>query len=150
MEDQVRDLLQNAGWFKGREESLSQYLDFLNDEEYCVFKSAADFLKEYGGLVIPFKNPKRLDRYFTLTIDPIDAASSVFREVSKRYERYCNEPFVIVGQIPLMDMTWYISSSGTFYGGNDDFLIRLGSNFFEALHNIVSGVQLEVIIVEED
>ncbi|WHX31874.1 SUKH-3 domain-containing protein [Brevibacillus agri] len=150
MEDKVRDLLQKAGWFNGREVDISQYLDFLKDEEYYVFKGATDFLKEYGGLIIQFENPKRLDSYLTLNINPIDAASSIFREVSKRYERYCNESFVIVGEIPLMEMTWYISSSGTFYGGNDDFLIRLGDDFCQALHNIVSGVKLDVITVEDE
>ncbi|WP_432776110.1 SUKH-3 domain-containing protein [Brevibacillus gelatini] len=150
MEDKVRDLLQKAGWFKGREVDISQYLDFLKDEEYYIFKGATDFFKEYGGLIIQFENPKRLGSYLTLNINPIDAASSIFREVSKRYERYCNESFVIVGEIPLMEMTWYISSSGAFYGGNDDFLIHLGDDFCQALHNIVSGVKLDVITVEDE
>ncbi|WP_186785886.1 SUKH-3 domain-containing protein [Paenibacillus agilis] len=150
MVEMVQDLLEKAGWFKGRKVEIGNYLKALDGENYSVFKCASDFLEEYGGLKIKFENPKRPENYLSLNIDPIGAANSIFREVSIRYERYCNEDFVIIGELPPMDMTWYISSSGDFYGGNDDFLIRLGGNFHEALQNVVSGAKLDVIIVEEE
>ncbi|WP_285399412.1 SUKH-3 domain-containing protein [Lysinibacillus sp. fls2-241-R2A-57] len=149
MEEKVLALLQKAGWFKGRKVDISKYIASLINGEYIIFNRAADFLKEYGDLIIQFENPKRSDSYFTLTINPIEAASSIFREVSKSYEKYCAESFVIIGEIPTMEMTWYISSSGKFYGGYDDSLISLGDDFYHALYNIVSGAELEVILVEE-
>ncbi|MGG3891374.1 SUKH-3 domain-containing protein [Metabacillus fastidiosus] len=149
MENKIRDLLQKSEWFEGRKIDISQYLNFLNDEEYYIFEKAINFFKEYGDLIIEFENPKRSGSYVTLVIDPVHVGSSIFREVSKRYERYCNESFVIVGEIPLMEMTWYVSSSGAFYGGNDDFLIHLGDDFYQALYNIVSEVRLEVINIED-
>ncbi|WP_339158702.1 SUKH-3 domain-containing protein [Paenibacillus sp. FSL W8-0186] len=149
MEDKVLKLLQKAGWFEGRVVNISQYTEILDDEGYFVFGSAINFLKEYGGLIIEFENPERLGSYLKLIIDPIEASSSIFRELSKRYERYCNEPFVIFGEIPLMDMTWYISLSGLFYGGNDDFLICLGNDFYQVLNNIITGEVLDVITVED-
>ncbi|WP_374966109.1 SUKH-3 domain-containing protein [Lysinibacillus sp. RS5] len=146
MEEKVLVLLQKAGWFKGRKVDISKYVSALINEEYIVFKRAFDFLEEYGDLVIQFE---RSDSYVALTINPIDAVSSIFREVSENYERYCGESFVIIGDIPKMEMTWYISTSGKFYGGYDDFLICLGDDFYHALYNIVSGAELEVILVEE-
>lgn len=143
-------LLQKAGWLEGRVVDVIQYTEFLDDDGYFVFGSAINFLKEYGGLIIEFENPKRLGSYLKLIIDPIEASSSIFRELSKRYERYCNEPFVIVGEIPLMDMTWYISLSGLFYGGNDDYLICLGDDFYQALNNIITGAVLDVNTVEDE
>lgn len=146
LEEKVLVLLQKAGWFKGRKVDISKYVSALINEEYIVFKRAFDFLEEYGDLVIQFE---RSDSYVALTINPIDAVSSIFREVSENYERYCGESFVIIGDIPKMEMTWYISTSGKFYGGYDDFLICLGDDFYHALYNIVSGAELEVILVEE-
>lgn len=146
LEEKVLALLHKAGWFKGRKVDISKYVAALINEEYIVFKRAFDFLEEYGDLVIRFE---RSGSYVTFTINPIDAASSIFREVSENYERYCGESLVIIGEIPTMEMTWYISSSGKFYGGYDDFLICLGDDFYRALYNIVSGAELEVILVEE-
>jgi len=79
----------------------------LINEEYTVFKSASDFLKEYGGLIIQFENPKRLNSYLPLSLNLIDA-------------------------------------------GNDDFLILLGDNFYQAFHNIISGVELEIMSIEDE
>ncbi|MFJ6267101.1 SUKH-3 domain-containing protein [Lysinibacillus xylanilyticus] len=150
MEGKVKDLLFKSGWYKEREADINEYLNFLINEEYAIFKSASDFFKEYGGLIIQFENPKRLNSYLTLSLNPIDAGNSIFREVSKRYEDYCNELFVVIGEIALMGMTWYISSGGAFYGGNDDSLIRLGDDFYQAFHNIISGVELEIITIEDE
>nr|WP_018753580.1 hypothetical protein [Paenibacillus sanguinis] len=49
-----------------------------------------------------------------------------------------------------MDMTWYISSTGAFYGGNDDFLIRLGDNFCQSVLNLISGEEFEVVTIEDE
>ncbi len=72
------------------------------------------------------------------------------RELSKRYENHCKESFVIIGEVSLMDMTWYISSTGAFYGGNDDFLIRLGDNFCQSVLNLISGEEFEVVTIEDE
>ncbi|WP_049895212.1 SUKH-3 domain-containing protein [Paenibacillus antibioticophila] len=150
MERKIREILQNAGWFEGRNVDISGYVEFLNEEEYFVFERAADFLTEYGGLTIQFENPKRLGSYLHLTIDPINAGKSILRELSKRYENHCKESFVIIGEVSLMDMTWYISSTGAFYGGNDDFLIRLGDNFCQSVLNLISGEEFEVVTIEDE
>lgn len=150
MENILLNRLKNAGWYEGRECQIEHHIEVLKEEEYIVFYEAVKFLSEFSDLKIEFENPKRAKNYLTLNINPSDAVKSVFREVSKSYEEHCNEAFVIVGEIVSMDMTWYITSSGTFYGGNDDLLIRLGSDFKEALNNIISGKELEVIVVEAD
>ena len=59
MEGKVKDLLIKSGWYKEREVDINEYLNFLINEEYTIFKSASNFLKEYGGLIIQFENPKR-------------------------------------------------------------------------------------------
>lgn len=115
-----------------------------------VFDKATEFLKEFGDLIIEFENPKRHGSHLTLSISPIQAAESVFREVSRRYERYCGQPFAIVGEVDSMDMTWYISQSGVFWGGFDNFLVRLGDDFYQAFTNIIQGTMLEITVVEKD
>ncbi|WCR24969.1 SUKH-3 domain-containing protein [Paenibacillus thiaminolyticus] len=145
----IQDLLLASGWYKDREVDINHYLNVLQDEGYEIFEPAVEFLKEYGDLAIEFENPRREDSNLTLIINPIEATRSIFREAAKRYERHCHEAFVIIGEIPMMDMTWYISSLGAFYGGNDDLLLRLGDDFMEALHHVVNGVTLEVITVDD-
>lgn len=149
MDELVLNLIKEAGWIKGRKIDIQHYLEILTKEEYDVFQEAKDFLEEYGELKIKFDTPATSGNYFTLNIDPTIPATSIFREVSKRYERHCNEKLVVIGQIDRMDMIWYISPSGTFYGGNDDFLICLGKSFTQAFYHVVSGAQLEAVLVEE-
>lgn len=59
MKDKVLKLLQKAGWFEGWVVDVIKYTEFLDDEGYFVFGSAINFLKEYGGLIIEFENPKK-------------------------------------------------------------------------------------------
>lgn len=150
MINELEYLITKSGWYHQREIEISHHLEFFYKEEYTVFDKATEFLKEFGDLIIEFENPKRHGNYLTLSISPIQAAGSVFREVSRRYERYSSQPFAIVGEIDSMDMTWYISQSGVFWGGFDDFLVRLGDDFYQALTNMIQGTKLEIIVVEED
>lgn len=129
---------------------ISHYVEFLKNDDYVIFEGAIQVLKEYGGLKIQFKNPRKPDRYLTLNVDPEHAGKSIFRELVARYEQHCNEWFIIFGEIASMDMTWYVGSSGTFYGGNDDFLIYLGDTFEEALYHVVMGANLDMITIDSD
>ncbi|WP_257032021.1 SUKH-3 domain-containing protein [Paenibacillus sp. E222] len=146
----VTNILSEAGWFAEREIEIKHYVEFLKNDDYNIFERAIQFLKEYGGLKIQFKNPRKLDQYLILNTDPEHAGESIFRELAARYEQHCNESFVILGEIASIDMTWYIGSSGKFYGGNDDFLICLGDNFDEALFHVVSGAKLDMITIDSD
>lgn len=150
MENKLQDVLIKSGWYRGRGVDINQYLKLLHDEEYFVFGKALGFLKEYGELKIEYENPRRAGSDLILSISPAEAVRSIFRDVSRRYEKHCGEAFVIVGEIPPMEMTWYITSSGAFYGGNDDFLIRLGDDFNQALNNIINGVEFEAITIDEE
>lgn len=150
MKNKVKELLLKAGWTENRKIDISHYLDILDENKYEVFEYARNFLEEYAGLIIKFEHPRRNNTYLDLNLNPINAMRAIYREVPKGYEKHCNETFVIIGEIESMDMTWYISSSGKFYGGYDDSLIFLGGNFFEAFNNIISGAKLEVMRVEYD
>ncbi|MMZ67682.1 hypothetical protein D1872_302910 [compost metagenome] len=122
---------------------ISNYLDFLKNDNFIIFDRAIQVLKAYGGLKIRFKNPRKPDRYLTLNVDPEHAGKSIFRELVARYEQHCNEWFIIFGEIASM-------ASGTFYGGNDDFLIYLGDTFEEALYHVVMGANLDMITIDSD
>jgi len=147
MQQAVAHILSEAGWFVEREVEISHYVEFLKNDDYVIFERAVQVLKEYGGLKIQFKNPRKPDQYLTLNVDPEHAGKSIFRELVTRYEQHCNESFIILGEIASIDMTWYIGSSGKFYGGNEDFLIYLGDSFEEALYHVVIGVNLDVITI---
>ena len=47
-------------------------------------------------------------------------------------------------------MTICISEDGEFFGGYDDWLLRLGDSFYEALFNLISGTKIKPEMVELD
>jgi len=99
MQQAVAHILSESGWFIKREMDISNYLEFLTNDDYIIFDRAIQVLKEYGGLKIQFKNPRKPDQYLTLNTNPEHAGESIFRELVTRYEQHCNESFIILGEI---------------------------------------------------
>lgn len=144
----VLNALIKSGWEKDRVVEIENVLSILLQEGYGVNETQLNFLREFTFLNIEYENPRLKDCILTITLDPIKANESIFRDLVEEYEAYCNEKFIIIGEVDKENMTLYMSNLGVFYGGYDNFLIKLGLNFNDMILNLINGIQIKVISIE--
>lgn len=144
----VVDLLRSSGWNSDRNIDTSDMEKVLIENGYKVFDKAKNFLKEYGLLKITFKNPRNNKYVDTIEINP--KSIGVYSSVIFSYSRHCNKAMVPIASLPQQCMTICITEDGEFYGGYDDWLLKLGDNFIEALYNLITGTKIQPDMVELD
>ncbi len=144
----VVDLLLSSGWNYDRNIDISEMEKVLIENGYKVFDKAKNFLKEYGLLKIIFKNPRNNKYLDTIEINP--KSVGVYSSVISAYARHCSKAMVPIASLPQQCMTICITEDGEFYGGYDDWLLKLGNNFNEALYNLITGVKIRPDMVKLD
>ncbi|MGE5417109.1 MAG: SUKH-3 domain-containing protein [Acidobacteriota bacterium] len=142
----MRELLTKSGWFAGRNIDSEALEQVLIDEGYEIFSVARSFFKEFGFLRIEFND---VDTKKNIILC-IDARSASFKSVIDAYSRHCGKRMIPVAEVPYYDMTICIAEDGDFYGGNDDWLLELGHDFYETLFNLVSGKKITPEMVKLD
>jgi hypothetical protein len=140
--------LVDSGWYEGRKIDISEMESSLAKDGYVIPNIAKDFLKEFGLLEISFANPRNSKYTNTIMVDPRKVG--VYKSVIDAYSRHCNKMMVPVADLPKHCMTICISEDGEFFGGYDDWLLRLGDSFYEALFNLISGTKIKPEMVELD
>lgn len=144
----IEESLIQAGWFEGRTIETSNIEVKLKEKGYDIFELGKNFIKEYGLLKISFTNP-RLPKFINIIdINPIISLGGISKSVVEAYENHCGEPMIPVAEIQQQCMTICITPRGWFYGGYDDWLLKLGENFEEALFNLITCVRIEPMMVE--
>ncbi len=136
----------DSGWYEGRKIDISDLEKSLTEDGYVVSNTVRDFLEEFGLLKISFNNPKNNKFINTIYVDP--RKTGVFKSVIDAYGRHCNTTMVPVADLPKHCMTICITEDGHFYGGYDDWLLKLGDDFFEALYNLLSGTEIKPEMVK--
>lgn len=144
----IKRLLENSGWNEKRKVNVNETVSLLQSEGYIINNNQMEFLKQYEGLEIEFDNPRLPSTKETLKMKPKEASAIVFRSLVEEYEKYCGTAFLIVGEIEQENMTVYMDNKGDFYGGYDDCLIKLGSDFEKSLFNLVNGIKLKVMYID--
>jgi hypothetical protein len=147
MEKDVLDVLKRSGWYPHRK-STSTYCIEVLQKNYEVFKKAIDFITEYNELTFTFNNPKNPNYVTRIIVKPIVASTELDSTVLKSYELHTNLKLLPVAIVYEYSMTICISTLGSFFGGNDDWLIYLGDSFPNVLDNLIHGKNLNAELVE--
>ena len=121
---------------------------FLTQDGYAVSNSVRGFLEEFGLLEITFNNPKNNKFINTIYVDP--RKTGVFKSVIDAYGRHCDTTMVSVADLPNHCMTICITEDGSFFGGYDDWLLKLGNDFYEALYHLLFGTEIKPDMVKLD
>lgn len=148
MDEVIEESLIQAGWFEGRTIETSNIELKLREKEYDIFELGKNFIKEYGLLKISFTNPRLPKLVNVIDIDPIITIGGISKSVVEAYENHCGESMIPLAEIQQQCMTICITPRGWFYGGYDDWLLKLGENFEESLFNLITCVRIEPIMVE--
>ncbi|MGE5417110.1 MAG: SUKH-3 domain-containing protein [Acidobacteriota bacterium] len=127
MKNLVEQLLLNSGWFEGRNVDITDAKEYLTEQGYIINDKAEKFLGEFMLLKISFKNPRNNEYLNTIEIDPRN--TGIFKSVIDAYGRHCNCNMIPVADLPQHGMTICITEQGEFYGGYDDWLLKLGDSF---------------------
>lgn len=144
----TEELLIQSGWLEGRTIETSSIEAKFEEEGYTIFESGKNFIKEYGLLKIFYKNPRAPKYTDIIDIDPVRALGGIYKSVVEAYENHCGEQMLPIAEIQQQCMTICITPKGWFYGGYDDWLLKLGENFEETLFNLINGVKIKPMMVE--
>jgi len=141
----TRAYLTQAGWRAGRKAWTVKYRAFLTGEGYACFPAVADFLAEFGSIVIEFKRED--GRPDTIDLDACEASSGFdSRWVTEDYARRIGQTkFCAIGQAYSNHMLLFMDEAGRVYGGFDDLLWFIGNSGAEAIEIICSNSQIQEI-----
>jgi hypothetical protein len=134
--------LTKAGWYAGRKVSIIKYRAYLSGEGYTWFLKVADFLEEFGDLVIQYEDTAGVS---VLTFDACYASARYdSRWVTDEYaQRLGRSQLCIIGELS-GHMLLFMNDLGQVYGGYDDILCFFGNSGIEAIEVICSD-QKELI-----
>ncbi len=147
---EVLEILKRSGWNEFRRVNHDEIINKLVSEGYMISNIVVDFLAQFESLNITFFNKKRnKEDDFNFSLE-----KAFHLEVPERL----NEDYRLrIGNINLCPIgTAYrdqfvlmMDSNGKVYGGYDDFLIKLGDCYQEAINSIVEGVEFTEIPQKE-
>jgi len=133
------EYLTEAGWYIGRKASLIKYRAYLEGEGYTWFPKVAEFLEEFGDLLIKFRRAS--GEINTLDFDACEASASfdsywVRENYSKRLGR---SQLCVIGQAYGSHLLLFMDDEGKVYGGFDEFLCLVDVSGEEAVEVICSN-----------
>lgn len=149
MKNNIIYILTKSGWYPERNIPISNNIN----KKYHLSDNIANFIHQYADLTITFSNPKNNKFTSNLIINPVIADKEISNIILKSYEKHINSKLIPIAVIHEYDMIICMSELGSFYGGNDDWLIQLGNTFEDALDNLINGKNLNaelVDLLEED
>lgn len=137
--------LTEAGWYAGRKVSLIKYRAYLEGEGYTWFLKAAEFLEEFGDLLIKFR--RESGDVDTLNFDACEASASfdsywVKENYAKRIGR---SQFCVIGLAYGSHLLLFMDDEGKVYGGFDEFLCLIDVSGEEAIEVICSNRSIREI-----
>lgn len=140
--NQLRDVLENAGWYEGRQISIDYIIDELWQDGYDITqnKIIQNLLREFWNLNIEFKNHDGTYSNVRLNTERVGGVS---QQVVQKISELIHEKIIPLATIHDDSAILFVSENGRFYMGVDEQFYRIGNDFFEALDTIIN--QKEVL-----
>lgn len=139
------EVLEQNGWYKGREVDLSKYEQWFKENNNYLHEAAKKFLKEFGGLELKFKEkcnmPHEQYRDITMWIDPIKLEFDSGENCIRAYNSHFNDELVLIAFKNNGTGEYFIGKNGEFYECWDEFGQRKGNDFIKLLYNEINGIR---------
>ncbi|PHM46769.1 SUKH-3 domain-containing protein [Xenorhabdus miraniensis] len=132
----IKEQLLISGWFPNRSINIDKYLSVLEVKGYHIHHYALNFLRNLGGLQIEheaYADPTDIDVSNFTPIKPADWLDPLWVE---HYENIIEKRLCPIGIGFSEHMTFFLSESGGFYGGYDDYFCLIGNDIESALQNL--------------
>ncbi len=129
----------NGGWSNNRTIDRNVIAKKLTNEGYKIFPRAIEFLEKFEGLHIIFHN-KRTKKNDDFDFD-IEKAFHI--EVPERInedykDRIGANLLCPIGSAYREHFILIMDENGIVYGGYDDYLVKMGDSYIEAINSIIS------------
>ncbi len=135
MNNQIREILEESGWYPGRKIEIDYMIEDLNKRGYNLPNQLiASLLTEFWNIELEFKTP---DGQFSNIKLNIDYGLGVDKKAIKKCELLIQDKIIAVGCVHFYSGLLLVSYSGVFFIADDDAIFEIGRNFFEALETIV-------------
>lgn len=142
----VLNALINAGWRIGRQISRDSFVEILHSEGYETSKCVIDFLEEFGGLTIFFKNLRNGLEDDDINFD-IEHATHIenSERILEDYGLRIGKKLCLIGTAYRDHFCLVMSDDGSVYGGYSDFLCKIGDSGIQAIEAILLDYTFEEI-----
>lgn len=121
---------------------VENVLSILSEKGYDYNLEQKNFLNKYLGFTITFDSPRAKGYTETFTVDPVQTAINIDKDMVDEYENYTNSKFLTLGEIPEEEMVVFLNDHDVIYGCNEEYLITLGNSLEEFLFNVMNGIQM--------
>lgn len=143
---EVDKILEQAGYFETRKESIEEILKMYMANGYASNSEQIAFLEKYAFLDIKYTHPI-WKQEMCLRINPIEAQKIITMDVVEEYNEFLQDKLLIIGDIEKENLTIFLSEKGTIYSGYDDCIIDWGTDFKTFLKNLMSGERGKLISI---
>ncbi|MBI3235041.1 MAG: SUKH-3 domain-containing protein [Bacteroidetes bacterium] len=134
MNNYIKSMIENAGWYEGRSIDIDYMIEELEREGYKIKNNhVIQLLKEFWNLNIEFITPSGRNSNVRLNIE---AALEVEKRDIDKISEILKEELIPVGFIHEDTAILLVSSSGKFYMAANRTIFRIGKDFFEALDTV--------------
>lgn len=135
-ESEVFNHLQKNGWFQKRFVNTGRYQKIWADEGYEVFPCALKFCSSFGEMKIRHLAYNGIEDEVS-NFDPFKASQELDSLwVKNKYRSLAKDNLIPIGQGGSGHLTYFISESGKFFGGFDDYFCVMGNSLNDAFKNI--------------
>ncbi|MDX7987860.1 hypothetical protein FE392_11040 [Xenorhabdus sp. 12] len=134
--DVIKERLLRSGWYPNRSINIDKYLYVLEEQGYYVHNNAMNFFHNLGEIKIEheaYADPTDIDVSDFTPTKPADCLDPLWVE---HYESIIGNKLCPIGLGFSEHMTFFLSESGSFYGGYDDYFCLIGNDVESALQNL--------------
>lgn len=136
MENYIKEVLENAGWYYGRKIDVDYMIEELEREGFVIKNHRIiELFEEFWNLNIEYKTP---DGSFSSIRLNTEVACGIEKKIVDQISNMINDELIPVGAMHEDTALLLISNSGLFYLAADEKFYKIGDDFFEALSTIIN------------
>ncbi|EOY2822107.1 SUKH-3 domain-containing protein [Listeria monocytogenes] len=136
-DERVTKILRQNGWYPDRSININNYRRILEERNYYLNQGAERFLSNIGGLIITHEAYSDINDKDVSVFDPSKPTAWLDSMwVKECYEDIIKEKLCPVGVGFSEHMVFFVSESGGFYGGYDDYFCLIGDSLESGLLNL--------------
>ena len=137
MDTNVKTILENAGWYEGRQREIDYIIEEIKINNLPVpDKFVQEFLKEFINLELNFKTPD--DKYGNIRLILEDIVPYIEERHLKVWSDLATEAIFPIGSLFANTAYLFLSHSGKFYMAYEDKFYLIGDDFNKCLDNIIN------------
>lgn len=136
--------LRKAGWAPDRAVSTLRYKKAFESEGIALAPTVERFLREFGGLVIPYGTPSRQEDVLEFLADR--AVQGMGGGAVQEFEELIGSgPLCPIGHYLFGTCMLFMDSRGRVFGGSDEAVTFVGKTGDDAIGNIMTSVPSELV-----